>query len=39
MSTSFKIGLGAGLGIGIGLYFLLVYLLPILGRMSWLVSL
>jgi hypothetical protein len=35
MSKSYGLGVVVGLGTGVALYFLVVYLLPILGKNSW----
>jgi hypothetical protein len=35
MSKSYGMGLIVGLGAGIALYFAVVYLLPMLGKQSW----
>jgi hypothetical protein len=35
MSKSYRLGVIVGLGAGVALYFLVVYLLPILGKSSW----
>jgi hypothetical protein len=35
MSKAYGLGFGVGVGAGVGLYFLVVYLLPTLGKMSW----
>jgi hypothetical protein len=38
MNTQFALGTVVGLGIGVALYFLVVWLLPILGRTSWILT-
>jgi hypothetical protein len=35
MSKSYGLGLIVGLGAGVALYFLVIYLLPTLGKTSW----
>ena len=35
MSKSYTWGIVVGLGLGIALYFIIVYLLPILGKSKW----
>ena len=35
MNRTFGLGLVVGLGAGIALYFLVVYLLPMLGKHPW----
>ncbi len=35
MSKSYTLGIIVGLGLGIALYFIAVYLLPILGKSKW----
>jgi hypothetical protein len=35
MSKSFGMGMIVGLGAGVALYFLVVYVLPLAGKSSW----
>lgn len=35
MSTRWMTGFATGLGLGIALYFLAIYVLPILGKQKW----
>ena len=35
MSKSYGLGVVVGLGAGVALYFLVVYLLPLAGKSSW----
>ena len=35
MSKTYGFGVVIGLGVGIALYFLVVYLLPMLGKYGW----
>ena len=35
MSKSYGLGVVVGLGAGVAMYFLVVYLLPMLGKNSW----
>jgi hypothetical protein len=35
MSTYYKLGIGAGVVLGILIYFVTIWLLPILGKLKW----
>jgi hypothetical protein len=35
MSKAYGLGMVVGVGAGVALYFLVVYLLPVMGRSSW----
>jgi len=35
MSTQYKAGIGIGILLGILIYFLTIWLLPILGKLTW----
>jgi hypothetical protein len=35
MSTYYKLGIGAGIILGLVIYFVTIWLLPILGKLKW----
>ena len=38
MSTQYKIGIVVGIFLGIGIYFVTIWLLPVLGKLKWVLT-